>query len=131
MGKSDCPIVPAKPGNSGGGKGAGPPRRSARSSSAHRGGSTVEARLERITRRAREHRGEVFTNLAHHLGHEMLAEAFRDLKSGKAPGVDGVTKAAYGEDLDANIDDLVARLKRDAYHPQPSRRRLIHLNPLL
>lgn len=85
----------------------------------------MTARLDRITHRAREHRGEVFTNLAHHLDHEMLAVAFRELKSGKAPGVDGVTKAEYGVDLDGNIADLVGRLRRDAYHPQPSRRREI------
>ncbi len=123
--KSDCPIVPVKPGNSGGGKGTEPSRRPARSSSARRGGNTVEARLARITHRARRHRGEVFTNLAHHLDQEMLAEAFRELKSGKAPGVDGVTKAEYGEDFDRNTADLVDRLRRDAYYPQPSQRREI------
>jgi group II intron reverse transcriptase/maturase len=51
--------------------------------------------------------------------------SFRDLKSGKAAGVDGVSKADYGEQLDLNIDDLVTRLRRNAYHPQPSRRRTI------
>jgi RNA-directed DNA polymerase len=123
--KSDCPIVPTKPGNSGGGKGAEPPQLSSVSSSAHRGGRTVAARLESITRRARVHPREVFTNLAHHLDNEMFKEAFRELKGGKAPGVDGVTKAEYGEALDDNIVALVERLKRDAYHPQPSRRREI------
>jgi RNA-directed DNA polymerase len=125
MGKSDCPIVPVKPGNSGGGKGTEPSRRPARSSSTRRGGATAAARLARITDRARKHRGEVFTNLAHHLDQEMLAVAFRELKSGKAPGVDGVTKAEYGEDFDRNTAGLVDRLRRDAYHPQPSRRREI------
>lgn len=123
--KSDCPIVAVKPGNSGGAKGAELSQRSNDSPSALRGGSTVEARLDRITHRARQHPREVFTNLAHHLDREMLVESYRELQDGKAPGVDGVTKTEYGEDLDANIAALVERLKRNAYHPQPSRRREI------
>lgn len=82
-------------------------------------------RLDRITQRAREHRREVFTNLYHHLDEEVLAQCFRELKSGKAPGVDGVTKAEYGENLEANLPGLVYRLKRKAYRPQPCRRREI------
>ncbi len=40
-------------------------------------------------------------------------------------GVDGVTKAAYGHNLDANLHDLTARLKRMGYRPQPKRRSYI------
>jgi group II intron reverse transcriptase/maturase len=118
-------VVPTKPGNAGGGKGAGPKHLSSDSPSAHRGGNTVAARLERITRRSREHPREALTNLAHHLDVEMLEESYRELKSGKAPGVDGVTKAEYGERLEENLASLVERLKRNGYHPQPSRRREI------
>lgn len=128
-GKSDYLIVPSKPGNSGGGKGVEPSGGSELSPSARRRGTTVVERLSHITQRARQHPGEVFDNLAHHLDEEMFAECFRELKSGKAPGVDGVTKAAYGEDLDANIADLVGRLRRQAYHPQPSRRAEIPKGP--
>ena len=123
--ESDCCVVPVKLGNSSGGKAVEPPQRSSDSPSAHSGGDTVAARLERITIRAREHPRELFTNLAHHLDREMFMESYRELKSGKAPGVDGVTKAEYGENLEANIEELVARLRRNAYHPQPSRRREI------
>ena len=92
------------------------------SPSARRRGLTVKERLSHITQRARAHPGEVFANLAHHLDEAMFTECFRELKSGKATGVDGVTKEAYGERLDENIAHLVGRLKRETYHPQPSRR---------
>ena len=43
----------------------------------------------------------------------------------KAAGVDGVTKAEYNDNLDENISDLVGRMKRFSYKPQPVRRAYI------
>ena len=43
----------------------------------------------------------------------------------KATGVDGVTKADYGERLDKNVADLIVRMKRFSYKPQPVRRAYI------
>ena len=43
----------------------------------------------------------------------------------KAVGVDGVSKTEYGMNLSKNLDDLVGRLKRFAYKPQPVRRKYI------
>jgi RNA-directed DNA polymerase len=40
----------------------------------------------------------------------------------KATGVDRVTKEEYEENLNDNLKDLVARMKRQAYKPQPVRR---------
>jgi retron-type reverse transcriptase len=40
----------------------------------------------------------------------------------KAVGIDGVTKEAYGANLDENLDVLVERLKKHSYKPQPARR---------
>ena len=40
----------------------------------------------------------------------------------KAVGIDEVTKEEYGRNLDANVTDLVERLKRKAYKPQPAMR---------
>jgi len=51
--------------------------------------------------------------------------AFDELDGRKAVGIDGVTKAQYGESLDENLSDLVARMKRLAYRPQPIRQVLI------
>ena len=45
--------------------------------------------------------------------------------SGKAAGVDGVTKEKYGENLISNLKDLVARMKAFKYIPQPVRRTYI------
>jgi len=40
----------------------------------------------------------------------------------KAVGVDGVTKLEYGERLEENVSDLIGRMKRFSYKPQPVRR---------
>jgi hypothetical protein len=57
----------------------------------------------------------------HHFNEESLAACFDELDGRKAVGIDGVTKAQYGESLDENLSDLVARMKRLAYRPQPIR----------
>jgi len=44
------------------------------------------------------------------------------LREDKAAGIDEETKATYAEDLEANIKNLVGRLHRMAYRPQPVRR---------
>jgi len=55
----------------------------------------------------------------------LLWHAFRRLKRGKAPGVDNVTLEDYEEDLRANLRDLLQRLHRGSYRPQPSLRKNI------
>lgn len=40
----------------------------------------------------------------------------------KAVGVDGVTKAEYNEKLNKNVADLINRMKKFSYKPQPVRR---------
>jgi group II intron reverse transcriptase/maturase len=47
------------------------------------------------------------------------------LKKDAASGVDGVTFSAYQENLEANLEDLVGRLKRKAYRAQMVRRKYI------
>ncbi len=44
------------------------------------------------------------------------------MKAGKASGIDNVTKYEYEANLGENIEDLVGRMKRNAYRPQPARR---------
>lgn len=85
----------------------------------------MQTRLARIRRKARTHPKEVFTNLFHHLGEELLEVSFGELESGKAPGVDGVSKDEYGKNLRAKVRELVQRLQRGKYRPLPSRRREI------
>ncbi len=52
-------------------------------------------------------------------------QCFNELDGRKAVGVDGVNKASYGANLDENLDELLARMKRMAYRPGPVRQTLI------
>jgi RNA-directed DNA polymerase len=131
-GKSDGGIVPlkrddqsrgSKPGNAGAGKAARPSRNPVDTSSAPSGGTPVSDRLDRITQRAETHSEESFNNLFSLLNCELLWYAFRRLKRDKAPGVDGVTVDQYESNLRGNLHDLLTRLHRGAYRPQPSLRR--------
>jgi group II intron reverse transcriptase/maturase len=53
---------------------------------------------------------------------DRLRAAYTSLARRAAPGVDGVTWTAYGENLEARLADLHARLHRGAYRAKPSRR---------
>lgn len=66
-----------------------------------------------------------FNGLMHHFNEESLAACYHALDGRKAVGVDGVSKAQYGEHLEENLKDLVSRMKRMAYRPGPVRRVLI------
>ena len=61
-------------------------------------------------------------SLMHRVNEASIKEAHRRQMQKKAVGVDGITKAEYGEKLDENIADLIARMKRFSYKPQPVRR---------
>jgi len=66
-----------------------------------------------------------FTSLYHHINEKNLASCFKELNANSACGIDGETVKTYGENLEANIADLVVRLKNKTYEPQPVRRVLI------
>ncbi len=61
-------------------------------------------------------------NLASAINEELLRRIHRKQKGKKATGVDGVSKADYGRNLDENLENLTGRMKREAYKPNPSRR---------
>jgi len=82
----------------------------------------METGLVRIAEIARQNPKERFTALIHHINHETLKECHLEISGSKASGVDQVTKQAYEENLEANIADLIGRMKRQAYKPQPVRR---------
>jgi len=84
--------------------------------------TSVTQALERIRRTARERKKEKFTALLHHIHPALLAAEFLALKQQAAPGADGVTWRDYKQNLEANLEDLHARVHRGAYRPQPSRR---------
>jgi retron-type reverse transcriptase len=66
-----------------------------------------------------------FTALLHHVTVERLRAAYGALNPGAASGVDDVTWRAYGQDLEANLADLHARVHRGGYRAKPSRRAYI------
>jgi RNA-directed DNA polymerase len=86
----------------------------------------VPSAWDRIRQAAKTDKGRRFTTLLHHVYNiETLQEAYYGLKREAAPGVDGVTWQTYGEQLEANLEDLSQRLRRGAYRAKPVRRVLI------
>ena len=78
-------------------------------------------KLERIGKRAKFRRDTVFNNIGYIVDLDLLRKSYRQLEGQKAVGIDGVTKASYGGKLEENLQDLLARIRRNAYKPQPSR----------
>jgi len=85
----------------------------------------METKLKRIAEVAKAKPNERFTSLAHLVNEKMLVECHYEMDEKKAPGVDKVTKGEYEKNLMSNIQDLVGRMKRNAYKPQPVRRTYI------
>ena len=104
-GKSDSPVVPAKPPNNAGRpaaeaveerglakgntEGTTRPGRSA--------GTDVSSGLDRVREIARQDRDARFTALLHHVDLARLRAAFWAIRPQAAPGIDGVTWDAYGQ----------------------------------
>ena len=78
--------------------------------------------LGRVRRAARKDKQVRFTALLHHVDVDRLRAAYWALKPKAAPGVDGVTWADYGLELEDNLRDLHARVHRGSYRARPSRR---------
>lgn len=85
----------------------------------------TETKLKRIAWLSASDPDKRFDSLIHHFNEQSLAACFDELDGTKAVGIDGITKAQYGENLDENLHDLVERMKRMAYRPQPIRQALI------
>ena len=81
--------------------------------------------LSKVACRAQRNPEEQLRSLAHLLDEEALTRAFGRIRKDAAVGVDGVTKAAYGEALEANIRQLHERMKTKRYRHQPIRRVMI------
>ena len=80
---------------------------------------SVETKLQRIAEKARSDSNFQFTSLFHLMNEELLLGCFEGLRNNAASGIDGVTKEQYAEQLEENLHDLVDRLHRMAYIPQP------------
>jgi RNA-directed DNA polymerase len=78
---------------------------------------TTETKLKRIAWLSARDKDKKFSNLMHHINEESLKVCYYELDGKKALGVDGITKAEYGENLDENIKELVIKLKSMSYRP--------------
>lgn len=82
----------------------------------------MKTKLQRIAEMSRKDAKIEFTSLYHLLNKELLLQCHKELDKNKAVGVDGINKKMYGENLNQNLDNLVERLKKKSYKPQPSLR---------
>ena len=132
-GKSDDPVVPAKPPNNAQGGAAeaveerGSPEGNTASETrpGRRAGQGVPSELGRVCQVARKDKDVRFTALLHHVDVDRLRRAYFALRPKAAPGVDGVTWHEYGQVLEANLKDLHARVHRGSYRAKPSLRAYI------
>jgi group II intron reverse transcriptase/maturase len=85
----------------------------------------MQTKLNLITEIARRDRGCKINNAAYLLNEENLKECFFMLNKDRAAGTDGVSWREYEENLNHNLKELVERMKRQAYKPQPVRRTYI------
>ena len=131
--KSDCPIVAGKPANKAKIATAEPVERrgqvegntSQQSTPRTQGRAGVSQALDRVRQVARQKKDERFTALLHHVTVDLLRAAYYGLKPESAPGIDGVTWRAYGEDLETNLEDLHDRVHRGSYRAWPVRRQYV------
>lgn len=82
----------------------------------------VSPGLVKVAERARREPEAKFHSLAHLIDIAALRRAYERIRKGAAVGVDGMTKEAYGQDLEARLVDLHGRLKGMQYRHQPIRR---------
>ena len=77
---------------------------------------------QRIAKLARTKRGVALSTLHHVIDLEWMKEAYRLTRKDGAPGIDGVTAADYAAYLEANLLDLLERIKSGSYRAPPVRR---------
>jgi RNA-directed DNA polymerase len=78
-----------------------------------------------IVELARRKPGTVLFSLQHVIDFEWLREAYTRTRKDGATGIDGVTAAEYEANLEANLRDLLERIKSGRYKAPPVRRTYI------
>lgn len=129
-GESDDPIVPAKPANKAGRPAAEPveERGSTKGNTVQTAADRAQDRphasiaLEGVRQLARRSKETQFTSLLHHVSREHLRESYAALNRKAVPGIDRITWADYGHDLETRLRDLCDRVHRGTYRAKPSRR---------
>ena len=66
--------------------------------------------------------GYKLQTLMHKVNKETIIEQHRKQQKNKASGIDKVTKEEYDINLESNVDNLLIKMKKFAYVPQPVRR---------
>src|SRR6478609_7683005 len=127
-GKSDSPVVPAKPPNKAWAAEVVEERGLAEGNTddptrpGRRAGPGVPSGLDRVREAARRDKAARFTALLHHVDVDRLLAAYWAINPKAAPGVDQVTWDAYGQDLRVNLEGLLRSVHSGAYRASPSRR---------
>jgi RNA-directed DNA polymerase len=129
-GKSDSPVVPAKPSNKAAsaaaeaveGRGLAEGNTTRPTRPGRSAGPGVPSGLDRVREVARRDKQARFTALLHHVSLSRLWVAYWAINPKAATGVDEVTWAAYGVGLEDNLQDLHQRVHSGAYRASPSRR---------
>ncbi len=83
---------------------------------------TISTKLQKIAEQASSHPEMVFTTLAHLIDVDFLREAYNRTRKNAAAGVDGVTAAEYGANLEENLRDLYERMRSGRYIAPPVKR---------
>jgi RNA-directed DNA polymerase len=128
--KSDSPILPTSLPNkailvaaeAGEGRGLAKGNTDSATRSGPSTGEGVPSGLERVRQAARRNKDMRFTALLHHVDLHRLWAAYVAINPKAAPGVDRVTWEDYGQNLRANLEDLLERVHSGAYRAKPSRR---------
>jgi len=85
----------------------------------------ASSRLEAVRQAARQSRDVRFTALLHHITIDLLKQSYAALQRDAAPGIDGVTWRAYGENLEAKLTVLHERIHKGSYRARPAKRSYI------
>jgi RNA-directed DNA polymerase len=129
-GKSDNSVVPAKPPNKAGrpvaevveGRGLAEGDTDSSTRPGRSAGPGVSSGLDRVREVARKDKDARFTALLHHVDLPRLWAADAAINPKAVAGVDQVRWDAYGQNLRANLEDLLGRVHSGAYRASPSRR---------
>ena len=80
----------------------------------------ASSRLDAVRQAARQDKKVRFTALLHHITVDLLKQSYTALARDAAPGIDGVTWQAYGENLDTKLKALHDRIQKGSYRGRPN-----------